>query len=152
MIFDASCLLNLAHGNVLRLVPQLPDVPIEFGHQVYRECRTIQDELDDLISERHAIVLDDTDVLAGRFADLLARHGLGSGETECIVLAEIGVKQIACDDGKARACITDVMGHDRLTGSIGLLLSLGRTGLLSPPQVRAAHSLMRENGGFLPDL
>jgi len=125
---------------------------MEFGHLVYRECRTIQDELDELISQRHAIVLNDEDIPVGRFADLLSRYGLGSGETECIVLAEIGAKQIACDDGKARACIADVIGHERLTGSIGLLLSLGRAGLLSPPQVRAVHSLMREKGGFLPDL
>jgi predicted nucleic acid-binding protein len=152
VIFDASCLLNLAHGNVLGLVRQLSGVSIEFGHQVYRECRTIQDELNDLITERHATVLNDAEIPAGRFADLLARYGLGSGETECIVLAEMGAKQIACDDGKARACIVDVVGPDRLTGSIGLLLSLGRAGLLSPSQVRIVHTMMRQKGGFLPDL
>lgn len=151
-IFDASSLLNLHNGALIPVVLNIPGVSIAYGPQVRRECRTIGPELDKLVSLGSAELLSDDDLSFSRFAELLLRYQLGPGETECLVLAESLERSVCCDDSKARRMITERIGANRLTGTIGLVYSAVEQGLMTEQQARSAHSAMVARGGFLPAL
>ncbi len=152
MIFDASCLLNLSHGSILRLVATRLNLSLKFGPLVYAECPTVHAELDELVASCDAVFLSDDDLPASIYVGFLEKYRLGAGETECLALASRTDDVIACDDAQARSVIETEFGRQRLTGTIGLLLRAGHQRLLTPTQVREAHRIMREQGGFLPDL
>lgn len=89
---------------------------------------------------------------AERFLQIQTERSLGAGETECITLAEHADGLICCDDGKGRRVGREILGHDRVTGSIGLLTHLVNSGECKPSDAHTAYLRMIEGGGFLPDL
>jgi hypothetical protein len=48
--------------------------------------------------------------------------------------------------------ISDEIGRDRLTGTIGLVHFAVAEGLMTEEQARAAHSTMIARGAFLPEI
>ena len=64
-------MLNLAHGDVLSTVLQIPSLIAHTGPQVRSECGTIAPMLDTLIATGQLILLDDGDLPAASFLALI---------------------------------------------------------------------------------
>jgi predicted nucleic acid-binding protein len=151
-IFDASALLNLSNGGILNLVSTSLALEILFGPQVFGECYTIADELEDMVRAGSAHLISDDEIPATRFLSLLRKYELGAGETECLVLAERLHSRLCCDDKRARNMMIKEVGAAQVTGSLGLLLELLSMGALTMEEAVAAHTAMILRGGFLPAL
>jgi len=80
------------------------------------------------------------------------KYALGDGETECLAFASIRPFDICCDDGRARAAVNAEIGELRLTGSLGLLREAIGVKLLDQEGAFAAYELMKQLGGFLPNM
>jgi predicted nucleic acid-binding protein len=146
-IFDASAMLNLAHGEVLGRV-----LIAHVGPQVRRECGSIASVVDILIDTGKLILLNDSDLPAARFLALLDCYGLGAGETECLTFAELGDHIVCCDDRRARMMIARELGAKRVIGSLGLLVRAMHCKLLTSVAAFGAYEQMRQRGGFLPEV
>jgi predicted nucleic acid-binding protein len=92
------------------------------------------------------------DVPAETYLDLLLTHELGEGETECIALALTHSYVFCCDDAKARSVATDLIGIDRVVGSLRLLKWTVESGLTSSEEAFSFYQSMKAAGGFLPDI
>lgn len=150
MIFDASTLLNLSNGNVLHKVVDLPELSICFGPSVYDECLSIADMLDFLVNQKIGYLLPDDEITLDQLKYLFDKYSLGDGEIECIAYGLIRGEIIACDDRSARRAITNELGKEKLTGSIGLLLQLAEAGLITKDDAHTSYNSMVGMGGFLP--
>jgi predicted nucleic acid-binding protein len=151
-IFDASALLNLAHGEVLRTILQIPSLIAHVGPQARHECGSIAPSLDALIDARQLMVLDDGDLPAASFLRLLDQYGLGAGETECLAFAILGDYIVCCDDRRARMMIASELGQKRVIGSLGLLVQAMHWKVLTLEAAFGAYEQMRRRGGFLPEI
>jgi len=151
-IFDASAMLNLAHGEVLDSVLQIPRLIAHAGPQVRHECGSIASSVDILIDTGKLILLNDSDLPAARFLALLDCYGLGAGETECLTFAELGDHIVCCDDRRARMMIARELNPKRVIGSLGLLVQASHCKLLTIEAAFAAYEQMRRRGGFLPEI
>jgi predicted nucleic acid-binding protein len=154
LIFDASSLLNLAHGSVLRLVVSQPESVAIVGPQVYGECRSIKAELDELIADRAIQLAGDEDLPATVYFDVFERFGLGAGETECIALAkhDATIDAVCCDDRLARRACSRELGRARLTGTLGRLAVAVKASTLTRDDAYAAYQRMLTAGAFLPSI
>lgn len=85
------------------------------------------------------------------FIALLEKYRLGDGETECLAFALSSTDVICCDDGRARRVMTQEIGTGRVTGSLGLLISIAADGLLAVDAAVDAYQTMIDTGGFLPN-
>ena len=87
------------------------------------------------------------------FLSILNQYSLGKGETECITIAlQREEFVVAIDDRKARKITKNLIGEERITGSIGLLRMLTSEGSITPEYAFERYQYMKEVGGFLPDL
>lgn len=94
----------------------------------------------------------DNYVPASVYLELLGRHQLGPGETECLCAAMVYGWSVCCDDRRARRILAAELGEERLCGSIGLLREAVRDGLTTREEALAAYEQMKSRGGFLPDI
>ena len=97
--------------------------------------------------------LTDQQIDANQFLDLIAAHGLGDGETEClsICIARPG-SLLCCDDRKAREVAKGLLGPGRVIGSLRLLKWSVTAGLISAGEAYNKYDAMKNTGGFLPDV
>jgi predicted nucleic acid-binding protein len=151
-IFDASALLNLAHGDVLSCILQIPSLIAHVGPQVRHECSSIALRLDTQIDAGQLILLDDDYLPAASFLALLEHYGLGAGETECLAFAKLGDHIVCCEDRRARMMIANELGQKRVIGSLGLLVQAMHCKLLTLETAFAAYEQMRRRGAFLPEI
>lgn len=152
IVLDASTLINLSNGGVLRLVLSLPGKTFLISEVVKRESRTIARAIDSAVKAGGLTLIDANLIPNGLFVSTRTRLKLDEGETECILAADALGCDIACDDGAARLKATHELGSNRVTGSIGLLKQARIANLLTKQQAEAAYSKMKALGGFLPDL
>jgi predicted nucleic acid-binding protein len=152
IIFDASALFNLVHGDVFDVILSVLDQPPCLGPQVKAECITIASALDQAVRAYRLEMLDDTVLPASLFFQLLEKYELGAGETECLAFASVQPLLVCCDDRRARNMITRELGDGRVTGTLGLLIRAIQAGVLTPDRATAAYQLMRRRGAFLPDV
>ena len=151
-ILDASTLLNLANGEVLATVLRLPSTTFQVSSVVRDESRTIALAINAAVAAGRLALVDDKLISVAQFLRAKTEWQLDNGETECILAAMAIGCSVACDDKAARKVIAKVLGSDRLSGSIGLLREAVKTGLLVQADAYTAYRLMRERGGFLPEI
>ncbi|MCR5883734.1 hypothetical protein LRS03_13050 [Rhizobacter sp. J219] len=151
-ILDASTLLNLANGEVLSKILRVPGLQFQVSAVVRDESRTVALAIDSAVAAGGLALVDDKLIGVAQFLRAKAEWQLDNGETECILAAITLGCAVACDDKAARRVIAQVLGEARLTGSIGLLRQAVRAGLLTKIDAFAAYQLMRERGGFLPEI
>lgn len=154
LILDASSLLNLAHGGVLERVLSIPGTTALIGPQVYNECQSIKAAIDELVAAKVLGMATDDDLPAGLFFDLLERHGLGPGETECIAFAthDATIDLVCCDDRRARNVCSQLLGRNHLTGTIGRLEFAVGASVLTREEAWTAYQRMLAAGAFLPEV
>ncbi len=152
-LLDASSIINLIKGEVFQTVLRLRDRSFFVGPQVLQECRRGHCELlDEALNQGVVTELSDTGLPASLYFELLERHGLGPGETECLAFASLAEFIVCCDDGTARRVLTQQLGAKQVTGSLGLLRDAVHEDLLSGETALKAYELMEARGGFLPQL
>lgn len=96
--------------------------------------------------------LDASAISATTYLELLDQYGLGEGETECLAAAKTGDYLMVSDDLRARNVAIDLLGTNRVMGTIGLLRIAVAKNLLTRGQAFASYQLMRSLGAFLPIL
>jgi predicted nucleic acid-binding protein len=151
-ILDASTLLNLANGEVLSTILRLPGTTFQVSAVVRDESRSIAHAIDMAVAAGRLALVDDRLISVAQFLRAKAEWQLDNGETECLLAAAAIGCSVACDDKAARRVIKKTLGEQRLTGSIGLLREAVKAGLLSQAEAFTAYNLMRERGGFLPEI
>lgn len=152
MLLDSCAVINLAHAGALELICSLEAVEWWLPPVVVDEsgptCAAITLEL----QQRGLInFLDDDSVNANRFLELLGAHGLGAGETECMAVAAESDYHICCDDRKARAAASALIGPERVFGCIRVLRWCVEQRKIECGEAKRLLRVMRERGGFLPD-
>ncbi|GAA4773126.1 hypothetical protein GCM10023219_20410 [Stakelama sediminis] len=95
--------------------------------------------------------LDDGSVNAERFLELLDAHRLGAGETECMAVAAESDFHICCDDRRARLAASNLIGANRVFGTIRVLRWCVEQHKIECGEAKRLLRTMREQGGFLPD-
>lgn len=150
---DACSIINLDNAGALGMVSSLPCCDLFLSPIVVGECNaTAAASIVLAHSAGQLSLIDDHDVPAGRFFDFLDQFELGDGETECIALAENSDFVICCDDRKARRAAAEVIGAERVIGSLRLLQWAATNQSITPEEASAIVSTMKECGAFLPDL
>lgn len=150
---DACAIINLANAQILERVVQLAAHRLAVSPAVVNECNSGDAAL---IVDLHAggliDFIDIDDVPADRYLELLDHYGLGEGETECIVVAEVVNCLICCDDRKARNAAAEVIGADSVLGSLRLIRWCVDEGIFISGEAWNAYHAMIDAGGFLPTL
>lgn len=145
-------MINLVNAGALELICSLNGIEWWLPPTVVDEsgptCAAVTLEL----QQRGLInFLDDHEVDAEQFLALLDVHRLGAGETECVAIAAHTDHHVCCDDRRARAMATGIIGADRVFGTIRLLRWCVEQGQIDCAGARRLLQTMRESGGFLPD-
>jgi predicted nucleic acid-binding protein len=149
-VFDACALINLANGGVLPIVLSIPANFYFIGAIVRDESGALEPDIDDAVKAGALQILDASKIPAKVYLDLLAKHELGEGETECMTVATLADFIVVSDDHRARTVIREELGANRVTGSIGLLRRAIQHGLIDRKGAYDAYQLMRATGAFLP--
>jgi len=151
VVLDTCTIVNLHKADVLDSVLQLPIHRFVLGPEVLSECDDRCQPILDAIAAGSITLLDDAPVPASLFLELLERHHLGEGETECLVYAQLEPTFIICsDDRAARTVAIRLYGAPRVMGSIRLLFQCVEQGVLTADLAFAAYERMIRSGGFLP--
>ena len=152
-LLDSSSVINLHNADALGLVARLERCRFWLPPMVVGECQVgsaaalLELQATDAIG-----FLDDDMVPTEVFLELLERHDLGNGETECIAICQINGHGLCCDDRKARELARALFGPDRAIGTIRVLRWCVEEGLID---CQGAHALFRGMvgaGGFLPPI
>lgn len=152
---DACTIIFLTNGNVLDVILKLQGRTWFVGQIVFDECRIdgkVIPELQKAVDDGRITLLDGSEIDAGDFLNLLQKHGLGDGETECVAYSILDGRVVCTDDRKARNVIIINLGQDKVIGSLGLLREAVNQGLLTSVDAMNAHNLMVSKGAFLPSI
>jgi len=151
-VLDSSSVINLHNAGVLPLLCQLDEhsffVPPLVVGECHGECAV---ELIALRDEGCLTFLDDDVVDADTYLTLLEAHRLGAGETECMAVASSDAFNICCDDRKARESAAQMIGRDRVIGTLRLLQWCVHGLIIDCAAAFHAFVTMKGMGGFLPD-
>lgn len=150
-VLDACCAINLHNAGLFGTLLTVPEATWAIGPRALEECRDECPDLSRSIVSGRVQMLDDQNISAALYLDLLARHGLGDGETECIAFATLDITaRIATDDRRARRISVGLFSKTRVTGSLGLLRDCVMARLLSSSEAYSGYVAMVQRGGFLP--
>jgi predicted nucleic acid-binding protein len=152
VLLDSCSVINLVNAGALELVCALQDIEWWLTPVVVDEsgpsCAAVTLDL----QQRGLIhFLDDDELNAERFLALIEEHRLGAGETECMAIAVETDYHICCDDGRARQVASDLIGPDRVFGTIRVLRWCVEQRVIACGEAKRLLCLMREQGGFLPN-
>jgi predicted nucleic acid-binding protein len=152
-VLDSSSIINLFNAGALALLCQLPEHEFSVSPMVVGECHgECAATLVELRDEGCLTFIDDDVVDADQYLTLLEVHGLGAGETECMAVAAADDYSVCSDDRKAREAAADLIGGERVIGSLRLLQWCVRGLVIDCEQAFVAFLSMKEMGGFLPDM
>ncbi len=152
IILDASSLINLLNGEVLKAVAEVSGVNLFVQGLVIDECDIQEGLVRRAIEDGQMTELTGDELAGNAYINVLTRYGLGAGETECIAYGICLGMSVCSDDKAARNAAICELGNARVTGSIGLLSSAVGSGKITPTDAQSAYSCMVAEGGFLPSL
>ncbi|WP_148649831.1 hypothetical protein [Lysobacter antibioticus] len=152
LVLDASTFLNLINGEVLLKVLKLRGFCFFISKEVRRESKSAAEIISELDGCGFFSEIDDAIIDVALFEARVSLWNLGAGEAESIIAAELLGHSVACDDLAGRRVAAAQLGAQRVTGSVGLLRRAVEQELIAEAEAWEAYRLMRERGGFLPDL
>lgn len=151
LIIDASSIINLDNAEVLAPAVGLQGRNFCVSPLVIGECDPqCAASLAMLRQSGGLRFVDPEEISAELFLDLLERYELGEGETECLALALVSPYVFCCDDNKARNVGVQLIGQDRVVGSLRILKWMVACDLVSSQEAFALYLAMKEFGGYLP--
>lgn len=151
-LFDSCSIINLVNVDALAMTCSLDGiewwVPPMVVSEIDARCQAAIDSARPL---GRVDLFDDAHVDADLYLGLLEAHRLGAGETECIAVAIVEGHSICCDDRRARRVAEELLGPERVFGTVRLLRWCVEQQLIVCSEARSLLRGMRERGGFLPD-
>lgn len=152
VIIDACSVINLHNAGVLETVCSMEGINVQIGPIAGGECL---EDCAESLARLHAVgnleYLEDSPIDGDDFVEFVAEHKLGDGEAECILLAQIDqTASVCCDDMRGRRKAQQILGAERLVGSLKLLKMAVCQGLLPAREAFDAYERMKQSGGFLP--
>ena len=152
-MLDSSSVINLFNAGVLALLCQLEDHEFFVSPMVMGECHgECAVELVTLRDDGCLTFINDDVVDADQYLALLETHRLGAGETECMAVAVTDDFNVCCDDRKARDAAAELIGPNRVIGSLRLLKWCVESLVIDCAAAFQALQTMRNRGGFLPEM
>lgn len=152
-MLDSSSIINLFNAGALALLCRLEEHEFCVSPMVVGECHgDCAAVLVQLRDEGCLTFIDDDVVDADQYLALLDVHGLGAGETECMAVAAADDYGVCCDDWKARQAAKNLIGEEKIVGSLRLLQWCVQGLVIDCEQAFVAFLSMKEMGGFLPDM
>jgi predicted nucleic acid-binding protein len=153
IVLDACAIINLVNGSVFDTVLNLKGYGYFVGSQTSGECGELTDiVLQQAIQTGRVTVINDDEISALNFLTLLQQYGLGDGETESLTFSQSLGYMICTDDRRARLVSAELLGSDRVIGSLGLLKRAVQQQLLTASEAFGAYQKMKTAGGFLPEV
>jgi predicted nucleic acid-binding protein len=153
IVLDACAIINLVNGSVFDTVLNLRGYGFFVGSQASGECgEATSIVLQQAIQTERVTVINDDAVTASNFLALLQQYGLGDGETESLTFTQSLGYMICTDDKRARLVSAELLGNDRVIGSLGLLKRAVQQQLLTASEAFGAYQKMKTAGGFLPEI
>ena len=150
-VIDASTLINFYKASILCEIFEI-DEEYLIGEIVLHECGEIISCHLAAKNDRWQKI-DQTQISGSQFFELNVSRRLGICESECISYCLTSPKSaLVSDDKKARKVGVELLGDERITGTIGLLQKLVLTGRLSAIEAQMAYMKMKDSGSFLPKL
>lgn len=151
-MLDSSSIINLFNAGALALLCQLEEHQFFVPPMVVGECHgDCAAELVMLREQGCVSFIDDDAVDADQYLALLEAHRLGAGETECMAVAACNDYCVCCDDRRARQAASNLIGKERVIGTLRLLQWCVQSLVFDCAAAFAAFVAMRDSGGFLPD-
>lgn len=153
VVLDACSVINLTNVGALGHVLALAQCRLAVPPLVLAECNVNAVE-QVAVAEADGLLdyINDDDVPADRYFDLLDELKLGEGETECIAIAEQEDFTVCCDDKRARTKAKALVGDDRVIGSLRLLKWCVEEATMTCDEAHGYALQMIEAGGFLPNM
>ncbi|WP_149537785.1 hypothetical protein [Siccirubricoccus phaeus] len=153
VVVDACSLINLSNASALGLVCQLQRCRFWIAAGAAGECEgDCARQLLSLVATGTLHRVDDTTISAARVLELLARYGLGQGETESIAACEEHGFVFCSDDKLARGLGTSLLGTKRVIGCLRLLRWCVEERIIECMAAIDLQGVMRDRGGFLPKM
>lgn len=154
VIMDACSIINLHNGGVLRDICRIEGLHIQVGPIVGGECsEDCALAIANLHTDGDLEYLEDNVLEIDEFLKFVEETKLGDGESECILLANLNDhSSICCDDRRGRIMGAELLGEDRVFGSLKLLKIAVQNDIIQPIEAFEAFELMRAAGGFLPTI
>jgi predicted nucleic acid-binding protein len=106
----------------------------------------------DLVQNGSITFVPDHEIDADRFLNLVGQYDIGNGEIEALVICETHLEAFCSDDGAARKLGTELLGADKICGSLALLKRAVDAELLSCEMAFGGYGLMVQEGAWLPPL
>jgi predicted nucleic acid-binding protein len=153
IVLDASSIINLHNVAALDAAGHLRRCFFLLTPLVVGECQA--SSAAKLLELKAAGVIgfvDDTTIPTELFLRLLAEHRLGPGETEAISVCQLLGYALCCDDRSARRVGKEVLGDDRVIGSLRVLRWCVEETLFDCIVAFELFQQMRAAGGFLPQI
>lgn len=149
---DACSVLNLVNsGHAQRALSGLPSVVRLTPGVVKESCvKTNSGAATKCLIEANLLEEEPELVTYQELEDLIIRESLGAGECETILSCSKTGRTMCCDDKKARKLAIDILGQNRLIGSLSLLRRRVIDGVLSADEAFESYMQMVARGGFLP--
>lgn len=150
---DSSSLINLSNAGILDRILTLECCNFFVTPLVIGECNG-DCSIALVYAREKGIIkfLNDNEIDADYFLNLLDQLQLGVGETECIAAALNGQYLICCDDRKARSTASNLIGPSRVIGTIRLLRWCVEEQIYDCTQAFSHFRRMKNLGGFLPEI
>lgn len=153
LLIDACAAINLHNCGQLAVVCELPNVEIAMSPIVVSECGLdCAGEIIALHAAGRIHYVPDQEISPDRFLELVTDHDIGDGELESIAVCETTNRAFCTDDAAARRLATNLLGGQKVMGSLRLLKLAVEASLLKCTDAFAGYKQMRDSGGFLPDL
>jgi len=154
IVLEACSIINLINGELLQHISLIPNMSLYICDTLVEQ--EILDPAQKLFIETLIIngnvKLLKSDVTLTEFSSLKTLYNLGFGEIECLAFCKKHSYCIASDDFKARAACSKELGKSNVVGTLFLLREAVRNTSLSCEEAVKAYLLMRQKGGFLPNV
>jgi predicted nucleic acid-binding protein len=151
VVIDACSVINLTNVGALEHALSLTKCRLAVGPLVLTEChgdaaaQVAAAQVDGLLD-----FVNDDDFPADLYLQLLDEHELGEGETECIAIAQLEGLTVCCDDRRARRIARELLGEERVVGSLRLLKWCVEEEVITCEKAHEYALQMRAAGGFVP--
>lgn len=152
LVIDASGIINLLGGGVAAGTLGSIEPRSEVTPAIETECNAKGETAAGFRALLESGLLErcEVEVSAEELTSFVETHELGLGESEAILACRLIGRDLWCDDKRARNVATDMLGNERVIGTLGILYQLVHLRELNAVDAFTSYQAMIAAGGFLP--